>query len=332
MQYLTTENRGGGLRDATLDLIRIVAISLVVLQHSVNYGGTILLGTISYLCVPGAPLFFMVSGALLLDNEMPTKEFLSKRLTKVLFPTLIWTAFYLIVSWLKSPVSLGEALRQVLSIPFEPQGTGVLWFMYVLVGLYLLTPILSRWLERAATKEIALYLSLWLIAMCYPWLKKVLDISLDEGSPFYYFAGYVGYYVSGYFIAKREFTLPLMFLVPLMLMVVAMPFIMKLSGMTLIFDDFYYTGIYSAMYTVLLFMILRHVRIGSTKTLTTISSLVFGVYLVHIFIAREVLWKITTPSMLSVVIIPIVVFAASLAVSWCFAKSPVGKWVVGVRV
>lgn len=40
------------------------------------------------------PLFFMISGALLLPVRDTTGQFLKKRFTRVLFPFLLWSAFY----------------------------------------------------------------------------------------------------------------------------------------------------------------------------------------------------------------------------------------------
>lgn len=318
-------------RDANLDLLRIVAIALVVLQHSPNDGSSIVLGAISYLCVPGALLFFMVSGALLLGSEMPTMDFLKKRFTKVLWPTLFWTAFYLIVSWVKSPVSIGEAAKQICAIPFEPQGTGVLWFMYALAGLYLLTPILSRWISTASNKELLFYLALWLVAMSYPWLVKVLDITMDEGSPFYYFAGYVGYYVAGYVIVKRGLSLPIKVALPLLLAVVSIPFVLKLTHHDPDYNAFYYTSLYAALYTVLLFILLRQVPVTASKMLTTISNLTFGVYLIHIFIVRDVLWQVMPYSPISLIVIPLAAMLISLSIVWLIAKTRLGNYLIGFR-
>ena len=55
-----------------LDIIRILAILMVVLTHTPMPGlGTpgVVLSSISYLCAPGIGLFFMVSGALLLPVQ-----------------------------------------------------------------------------------------------------------------------------------------------------------------------------------------------------------------------------------------------------------------------
>ena len=189
-------------RDYRLDLLRVIAISMIVLMHSPmpdSAPGFVLTG-ISYFTAPGIGLFFMISGALLLNNDLSTKAFLKRRFSKVLFPTLFWTFFYLVVKCIESPRPIKELLTSVLSVPFSAQGHGVLWFMYTMSGLYLLTPILSRWLKSASKREVEFYLLLWGLTLVYPYLKPLL--LLDEGVSgiLYYFTGYAGYFLLGYYL------------------------------------------------------------------------------------------------------------------------------------
>lgn len=144
-------------RDYSLDLVRILACFMVVLMHSpmqTENANGLLLSSLSYFTAPCIGLFFMVSGALLLPSPIYTRytnasaenltlTFLKKRLKKVLLPTLVWTSFYIAVKVCDGELKGHELLRSVISIPFSAQGHGVLWFMYTLIGLYLVTPIIS---------------------------------------------------------------------------------------------------------------------------------------------------------------------------------------------
>ena len=161
-----------------LDVIRIIACCMIVLMHSPHpypqAGNPNYVVLIYYMTAAGIGLFFMVSGALLLPVEMPTMEFLRKRIGKVVLPTLFWSFFYLAVQYLWDEKSLSEIGRAIVSIPFSVQGNGVLWFIYTLVGLYLLAPVISPFLVRSNEKEIRFYLILWGVTLCYPWLKDCL--------------------------------------------------------------------------------------------------------------------------------------------------------------
>ena len=81
-----------------LDTVRVLACFMVILMHSPmpdNNAPGMFLSTISYLTAPCIGLFFMVSGALLLPVRTGMFTFLKKRFTKIIFPTLFWTAIYL---------------------------------------------------------------------------------------------------------------------------------------------------------------------------------------------------------------------------------------------
>ena len=85
-------------RDYRIDLLRIIACIMVIGIHApqsgLNYSGVFLVGS-SYLCEPCIGLFFMISGYLLLPVKLSYKEFISKRLNRVLIPTIFFSVFYI---------------------------------------------------------------------------------------------------------------------------------------------------------------------------------------------------------------------------------------------
>jgi surface polysaccharide O-acyltransferase-like enzyme len=191
-------------RDISLDVVRCLACMMVVLMHSpmpdIGTPGVVL-SAVSLATVPCIGLFFMVSGALLLPAKDDTESFLKRRFTKILWPTFIWSLFYLLVKLVTDEVfELKDLLKGIISMPFSAQGHGVMWFMYVLAGLYLLTPILSPWIKSATKRQLQFYLLLWLITMCYPLLQYVVTVNNTQTGALFYFSGYVGYFVLGYYL------------------------------------------------------------------------------------------------------------------------------------
>ena len=326
-----------GERDYRLDLLRVIAMSMIVLMHSPMPNGAapgFVLAGISYATAPGIGLFFMISGALLLGNSLTTREFLKRRFSKVLFPTLIWSLFYLALSSVKASVPAGELAQKVLSIPFSAVGQGVLWFMYTLVGLYLLTPILSRWLKSVSKHEFEFYLFLWGVTLVYPYLKVFLTINESPTGPLYYFAGYAGYFLLGYYL-KEYYSFKRGHVVAAVAIALVVPALLYSSGREF---DFYsmlwYLSLPVVSMAVCWFVLVRQLPNKKIPIIGEVSKLSFGIYLVHIFIMRDVVWKIDLisqmPGLVQILVIVVMTFALSLMAAWLISRLPFSKYIIGV--
>lgn len=340
-------------RDITLDMLRIIACMMVVLMHSPipssNNANGLLLSSVSYFTAPCIGLFFMVSGALLLppppitSESEPALDFLRKRLKRVLKPTLAWTLFYLAVKLVDGNLTAFELLRSVFSMPFSAQGHGVLWFMYTLMGLYLVTPILHSWLRSAAERDIRFYLLLWLISMCYPVLGMFVNINDTPTGILYYFSGYVGYFLLGYWLQRYGDKLNLKIAALLMCISVAAPIVVKLMNWTIDFYAvFWYLSVFVAMQCVFWWKVLQRLQKmlrlsdGAKRMITIFSNLSFGIYLSHIFIMRRFVWNIPFVAniqslLLQTVIVALLTFVLSLGITWVIASTPLGNAVIGWR-
>lgn len=323
-------------RDYRLDLLRVIANLMIVLMHSPlpNSAPGFVLSGISYLTSPGIGLFFMISGALLLGNNLSSKELLKRRFTKILYPTLVWSFFYLVVRTVSNPMPTKEILSTVLSIPFSPQGHGVLWFMYTLAGLYLLTPILSQWLRTASKREVEFYLFLWGITIIYPYLNLFLTVNEDNKGILYYFAGYVGYYILGYYI-NRYYKFRIFHVCTAIVISVSIPIFLYSSKMEF---DFYsmlwYLSLPVALMAFCWYVMVLRMTNKYSLMISEIAKLSFGIYLVHFFIMRSFLWKLgfilALPGLIQIPVIAILTFGLSFFVSWIISKLSFSKYIIGV--
>lgn len=330
-----------------LDVIRCVACLMVVMMHAPLPGGLsgFIVVPISLATAPCIGLFFMVSGALLLPSKENGFIFLKKRIGKVLAPVLFWTMVSIIVSGVTNGwPDASQIIRKFLSIPFSVQGHGVLWFMYVLVGLYLLAPIISPWLEKAGKREIELYLLLWLVSMCYPILKLFLKINDSPTGILYYFSGYVGYFVLGYYL-RRTNCIHISKIVKILFLI--MPFALlglcKAVGYEVDFYSvFWYLSILIALMCYSLFCIAKEndVYFGKLsarthKYITQFSNLSFGIYLCHIFIMHNVLWNFIDISIMGGWVALLISFLGTLILSYIvsllISYLPFGDYIIGYK-
>jgi surface polysaccharide O-acyltransferase-like enzyme len=196
-----------------VNLIKTVAIILVIIYHvtTEDWNGAALspgqyvslLTTVDFFLSfvgIGVPLFFMVSGSLLLQPskvDEPIKVFLKKRLARIGVAFLFWSAIYFIWSYyvLHRTLTLYSVTQAMLAGGAYNQ----FWFIYAIMGLYLITPIL-RMVVKNSNRNILRYLIiLWVIAAFVPpLLHLVTNLAMDN--TLLVLGGYIGYFVLGLYL------------------------------------------------------------------------------------------------------------------------------------
>jgi surface polysaccharide O-acyltransferase-like enzyme len=107
---------------------------------------------IDTLCYWSVPIFIMLSGALLLNIDQARSHespgtFLKKRWRRMIRPTIAWGIIALIWGCLALGRGRDETFRRMMTgLPNDPQ-----WFLFMLLGLYALTP----WLRMLLASSLA---------------------------------------------------------------------------------------------------------------------------------------------------------------------------------
>ena len=241
--------------------------------------------------------------------------------------------FYLFVVFVTSKPTILCILKSALSVPFAPQGTGILWFMYTLAGLYMLTPILSKWLKTASKREVEFYLLLWVITLIYPYFKLWLQVNESNTGILYYFAGFAGYYVLGYYL-KHLYEYKGWHVVVSATVAIIVPLVLYSSGLEFdFFSVLWYLSLPVAMLAFTIFVLVMHCPNKQMSLVGQISKLSFGIYFVHIFIMRRIVWNFDWINHLSgliqIILIALLSFLLSLFLSWLISKLPFSKYVIG---
>lgn len=328
-------------RNYPLDILRILACLMIVAMHSPMPSGAengLFLSSLSYLTAAGVGLFFMISGALLLPVKSDASSFLKKRFSKIAVPTIIWSVIFVVLD----SVCRGSALswESFLSILFSAQGNPTFWFLYTLMGLYLLAPILSKWLDSTSCKELELYLLLWVISLCYPLLRLILDVNTSETGILYYFTGYAGYFVLGHYLSKYPKRVKFCWLIPLLVISYAAPVFCKVKNIAVDFYSLFWNlSIFVVIQCVFIWKLVCLIVPGqgwqkANPIISRISSLSFGVYLFHFFIIRYLLWNWKPISainsyLLQTTIIIIATVLVSFSISLVISYLPFSKYLIG---
>ncbi|HKG55159.1 MAG TPA: acyltransferase family protein [Anaerolineales bacterium] len=339
-----------------IDLIRVVAIFLVVVIHVsgqlTNLWGKVsdeqwiiadIYGGIARIAVP---LFFMISGYLLLPRSESLSVFYTKRMLKILIPFLVWSLIYL--GWYcgNHPNTCTPSLAWDLLLV---QGTYYhLWFLYSLISIYLILPILRLMIKPDTDNRILWYLIvLWLIFQpALTSAHKFWNFSIKLNAPLA--TGFVCYFVLGYLLAEitlsrtRIILSTAIWVIGTLITIFGTYLFTRNSGQ---FEGFFYdfVSINVILISSAAFLLLRWVSERKPFTspnaqamLRTIATRTFGIYLIHILII-EVLssWipflhlnSLMGNAIWSVPLVSTVVFTLSFLIVRILQKIPILKYIV----
>lgn len=149
---------------------------------------------------PSVPLFVMLSGFLLLGKDYELGDFLRRRFSRVVVPALFWMVIYSCYNFMAkgSPATIGEALRGIVERPVHYH----LWFIYLIIGLYLIYPILRPWVRSAREQDFMYFFACCVIGT---WAYKILWVffGISIGVYFELFTNNCCYFVLGYYLGNK---------------------------------------------------------------------------------------------------------------------------------
>ena len=112
-----------------------------------------------------------------------TKEFIRRRIEKVVIPWIAWSAIFLFLQVIKGSVKLEEILSiQVVSLFLNTEIIRVYWFFPALISLYLCIPVLSA-ISKSEDGDYTLKYILgvtFITTYCLPWLFEILGIEFNR--------------------------------------------------------------------------------------------------------------------------------------------------------
>lgn len=190
------------------DLIRITACFLVITNHTIwvfdSYNQIPLStwmtsNTIFFICKMSVPLFIMLSGALLLGKEESYKDLFISKILKIIGIIIIWSLIYDIY-YNKSFLPITNIFVKIKSIIKNPISIHF-WYLYMLIGLYIMTPFIRKMIKNFSYKDFIIFLSIWIIystLLPFVGIFKTIEYSSFISIPL--FSGYIGYYIMGYYL------------------------------------------------------------------------------------------------------------------------------------
>ncbi len=295
------------------DFLRAISCLAVILLHASSvfvsedspidfsfYIGN-LIDSISRFCVP---IFVMISGALILDeNYQYSHKKLLSHIKRLIIFFVFWSATYCLFFEILKPLLLNEPIDIYHSIYVLFSGYYHLWFIPMIIGIYLLVPLLRLWIKRENERFVRYYLILFIAFSCVPTMinffcKNVFPeyhtqiSSLLDKCKITYVIGYVGYFILGWYLhqfgVKKLKLVIFAGTIGLAMTFGVTWFLSAHAGTVVTFYDNLFLNI--VLYAIMIFSVVkekianRKIPIVVQKATMFISKYSLGIYAIHVAI------------------------------------------------
>lgn len=280
------------------------------------------------------PIFFMISGSMLLNSEKnyTFKTILKKKIPKLCIAFIFWSFVYsffenVVIKWWHGGIKehiLADFLRVFV------KGYNHLWFIYALIFAYLCVPFLKKICESKEAEQVFIILAS--IAYILPFINSINESELlnqvaDNTKLFaakYILFFVIGHYLSEYTIVfKRRL---LLYAASIAVFVYCMCFEV----------NYEYDSFQNELIAVSVFLIFKYgiskIKLNqkTINIIVKISSYTFGCYLSHMLFITALG---SVPSMIGVnrftniiiLVLSFVVFLLSIFLTWVISKIPLLK-------
>ena len=317
-------------REYAFDILRVISMIMVIIIHIANvycrsFG---MISTKSYLislifntiCRVSVPIFFMISGSLLLDRSFNKEKYL-KRVLKYVILIVVWDIIYLVWEYFYLGITYDKLYMLVID-PYRAH----LWFLYTILVLYAIQPLLKLIMDKSNNVVKIILLTVWIIlslaSMINPYVAKFFTIF-----------SYIGYFIIGKylydFIKKYDLRKYNISLVLIMIICFSISIWMnyslsiKLNQFYNLFFAYRTPFIMISSFALYVLIISNYRKDSLNKFVTGLSDLSLGVYLIHgIFldVTVKVFIYSSINSLIGIPIFTVIIFVLSIISTFIIKK------------
>ncbi len=325
-----------------IDLLRVISMIAVVILHtasakinSIHIGGVdwqvlIFFDSATRWCVP---IFVMISGILFLNpkKEITIANIYKKYIPRLLIILFAWNFLYAIFScFIEHSFSIQMFVSNFLLGPVH------MWFLYMIIGLYMLIPFLRR--IASDEKLLKYFLILWFAFSTIINIAKILGLNIinniiEEKIYMSFVLGFSGYFLLGYYLSTKNYKSKYVILIGIIC------FIINFIGTYLLSIGHTTTNqaLYANLSPNIIFMSIAvfvlckniysksdNINIKFKSLINILSKYSLGIYVIHFWVLNALsMFNITVlslPPVINVILISILVFTLSLFATFILSK------------
>lgn len=297
-------------RKVELDLLRILACIAVIVIHipialntndypkaSMIYQVYNVYNSLSRWCIP---IFTMISGCFLLSHnkEITIKSIYFKNISRIVRAFIFWSIIYAVYN-LRSDFEIKSFILKVMN------GEWHMWYLFMITGLYIITPILRQIIDKIDKNVLEYWLILMFIfSVVIPFIRLIPNIEsiteyiMSKGNV-QFLCGYTIYYILGYYLSTYDISNKLKKKIYI-LGIIGVIFTIVGNAMLPIFfdnDEMGFNGYHCLnvfFMSIAIFIFFRD-KVSKWKwveryseKIYKISSRTFGIYLIHVLIIKVI--------------------------------------------
>ncbi len=350
-----------------IELMRILAAYFVVFNHTRPDGFLLFtyheLGSlafwvdlfISVFCKLAVPLFFMISGALLLNRDPePLGRLWKHRILKMALLLLFWSFFYYLLSIHQNNVAF--RFMDFARTFYESEWNYAFWYLYAYVAMLISLPLLQRFAKALSNKEYLYLFALYVfLAAVLPMAEYLLwqgNHTVNSSFNLTWICSNIFIFpLCGYFLehrikekwtSKRLLLLWLINVVTILISCAMTYYKIKITGLCdegnsqTFFSSFVIFNS-SAVYVTCQQLFIKHkAPEWVEKCIQTVGGCTFGVYLLHILFMTTKTSQIVVVLreqchlgyMISALLYSLAIFLICFAVTFLLKKIPIIKKLV----
>ena len=284
-----------------IDIVKIVACFSVIVNHFTEYylntysNSLLLIEKFFYifqLCFSrtAVPLFLMITGMLMSRKTYTFKDCFYK-IVRILILLVSITILIIIIKPL-------EFQNYSLKTFFEEPILVTYWYLYILIGLYLLIPILQKMLKNLKKYDcIYIFIICFVIPGIIQYINVALEMNVSSLFTSFFFSTLLVYYIIGTVVPKieknkknRNIAWALFLFSSYIYLLTFMYFYFKNGSIHFLYLDCsnVFTGIMAFSSFYLFKYYFEDKKIKYKNIISNISLTTFGIYIFHILILNKV--------------------------------------------
>lgn len=319
-------------RKYSIDILRIISAITVIIIHviacpilyspveiEVSLISTLeLLLNLMKWCVP---VFFMITGYCWLKREECTYTYCLYHVLKYICVLFTVGLFYALLEevFVVRTINFSVITKSVLNV-ISGKSWDFLWFVYSIIGIYLVMPIIHHFMQREDKDIWTLTALLFIFNILFPTIKEWVTIGVT-----FPFGGYLFYVCLGGIIAKLKIDEKKTYIIYLMGL---LSFVWIVLGNRN--SEIGYKHVAVCLMAISIFLFVSKMNIKPNALLLCVSKCTWGMYLIHPFFINAAVKVLEIDFLTSFPYIKLFVFAvivsfASFITTYTFRKIPLIK-------